>query len=473
MRRLIGLLAATCALLLATAPGALAAFTPGPVQFSLSGFALQLRDDDLASALPGVPWSGTIDAAGNLDFPGSGFALPTIPVADIGANVTIGATEDMVGRLDETTGEVTLTGDFHIVLRFTTPTVATCEILLPDYRYTTDGVVLGSALDPIPVTGAPRDLLTGSMAIAAGDPRATITGGDFCTQAGMLLGVPGPIGLRFAGRLALPASPVVPGAPFLFAPKPQFANQTAQTIGPARTVTVTNHGDQPLDVDDLWVEGAQADDFIVTTQTCTRADVAPAASCTVSIRFAPSAALATSTAQLVLHANTTAGEHRVGLAGTSTGAPIGEPGEPGEEGPAGADGERGARGARGATGATGATGDAGAPGAPGLPGLPGLTGYDGYDGLDGARGPVGPAGPVGPQGVEGQRGARGPAGRSAPSARARKTAAAKKKAAAAKQKRAAVATAKRKRAAAAKRKRALAAKKRAAAAKGHAAVKRS
>lgn len=440
MRRLLALPAVACALLCAGAPSALADFTPGAVSLRPSGFALQLRDDDLASALPaGLAWPGTIDAAGNLSFPGATFGLPGIPVSDIGAVVTIGAAEDMVGRLDETTGELTLTGDFHVLLRFASPAV-TCEIPLPDYRFTTDGVRLGSSQEPIDLGGQPRDLLSGRATIAAGLRSATITGGAFCDQAGAALGIPGLLGLQFAGVVNLPASPVVPGTPHLFAPKPSFPTQTAQTIGPAQRVTVTNHGDQPLDVDDLWVEGAAADDFLVSSQTCTRSAVAPGASCQVAIRFAPSAAEADSVAQLVIAANTTAGQHVVGLRATSGGAAIGEPGEPGAEGPPGADG---APGDDGETGARGSPGLPGAPGLPGVNGLPGIQGYDGFDGATGARGPQGAAGP---------RGARGPAGRSAPSARARKAAALKKKRAAAAKRKAAAAKRKRAAAGAAKKK---------------------
>ncbi len=394
MRRLLALPAAACALLFATAPSALADFTPGSVSLRPSGFVLQLRDDDLASALPPVlSWPGTIDAAGNLSFTGSSFGLPAIPVSDIGADVTIGAVEDMVGRLDETTGELTLTGDFHIVLRFASPAV-TCEILMPDYRFTTDGVRLGSPQEPIELGGQPRDLLSGATRIAAGTPAATITGGAFCDQAGAALGIPGLLGLQFAGALNLPASPVVPGTAHLFAPKPSFPTQTAQTIGPAQRVTVTNHGDLPLDVDDLWVDGADADDFLISSQSCTRASVAPGGTCQVSIRFAPSVAETTRSAQLTIAANTSAGRHAIGLSATSGGAAIGEPGEPGVEGPAGADGADGRTGAPGAAGAPGLPGLPGAagrpaPGLPGINGLPGLQGNDGFDGATGARGSAG------------------------------------------------------------------------------------
>ncbi|MDW5597946.1 choice-of-anchor D domain-containing protein, partial [Conexibacter stalactiti] len=380
MRRLLALLAATGALVLAFAGSALAAFTPGAVSFRPAGVLLQLRDDDLAEDLSSFPlsWPGTIDAAGNLTFPGAGFGLPGVPVDDIGAVVTIGAVSDMTGRLDETTGEVTLTGDFQVILRFATPVVATCTIPLPGYRFTTDGVELGSPAEPLPLAGQARDLLSGSATIAAGLANAAIAGGDFCTDAGRLLNIPGPLGLGFPGRLNLPASPVRAGEPFLFAPKPSFPAQTAQTIGAARPVTVTNHGDQPLDVEELWVEGTNADDFLISSESCTRGTVAAGASCTVSIRFAPSAANAVATATLVLEANTDAGVHRIGVAASSGGLPIGEPGEPGFDGVDGLDG------ANGRDGADGADGAAGPRGASGPAGPAGAAGYNGYDGWDGA-----------------------------------------------------------------------------------------
>jgi hypothetical protein len=101
------------------------------------------------------------------------------------------------------------------------------------------------------------------------------------------------------------------------------------------------------------------------------------------VRFAPSAADTTATAELVVRANTPQGQVEVPLTALSTG-PItgeqGEQGEPGEQGPTGPTGPQGPQG-------------------------PG--GESGTPGLQGPAGPVGQTGPTGPTGATGPQGPRG------------------------------------------------------------------
>lgn len=139
-----------------------------------------------------------------------------------------------------------------------------------------------------------------------------------------------------------------------------FPNQAANTIGNAQTVTVANGGSQPLQigkVDTSDTDGASATDFLIVQDNCSDTSLAIGASCTLKLRFAPHAAGATSTAQLVVNSNVPGGTTTTNLTGTSTDLP---------SGPAGA------------TGATGATGTAG---------------------------PAGPTGPRGPAGLQGKAGA--------------------------------------------------------------------
>jgi hypothetical protein len=160
------------------------------------------------------------------------------------------------------------------------------------------------------------------------------------------------------GKVAVNPQPVV------------FTNDGLDTITPTRIVT-----------------SGQSDDYFVSSDSCTGAPLARAASCTVSFRFAPRATGARAITVSIADDATrlepldSVTFSRTGLAPTP--------------GPAGA---TGATGAAGATGATGATGAAGATGPVGSAGANGADGRDGATGSAGTQGPAGPAGAQGPAG---------------------------------------------------------------------------
>jgi hypothetical protein len=126
-----------------------------------------------------------------------------------------------------------------------------------------------------------------------------------------------------------------------------FGSETTGTIGAARTLTLTSSGDAPLVVNRVRVTGSQAEDFLNAADTCAGETIAPDATCTIKLRFAPSAEGSRS-AVLKIFSNAPGGELDVDLGGTGT-----------------------------------------APAAPGT-------------GPAGPAGPVGPVGPVGPQGPPGR-----------------------------------------------------------------------
>ncbi|WP_349239743.1 phosphodiester glycosidase family protein [Patulibacter sp. SYSU D01012] len=166
---------------------------------------------------------------------------------------------------------------------------------------------------------------------------------------------------------------------------PVFSAQPTGTVSPGQLVTVKNEGDEPLRISDVTIKAADAGsegDFLLATNACRDAEIAPGASCTVMVRFAPARQKATSKAQLVFATNTAEREHTVALTGESTDLPRGENGTDGLNGADGADGATGPQGPAGATGATGV-------GAPGLPGPQGIPGLQGQRGEKGARGPKG------------------------------------------------------------------------------------
>ncbi len=100
-----------------------------------------------------------------------------------------------------------------------------------------------------------------------------------------------------------------------FGPAPAFPDQRIDAAGPARTVTVTNTGDLPLDVSDVSLTGPDAAAFELLSEDCTATTIAPAATCDVTLRFAPAAAGAR-TAALRLAGNSPAGPSDLALSAT-------------------------------------------------------------------------------------------------------------------------------------------------------------
>jgi hypothetical protein len=171
-----------------------------------------------------------------------------------------------------------------------------------------------------------------------------------------------------------------------------FGSEATGTIGAARALTLTSSGDAPLVVDRVKVVGSHAEDFLNAADSCAGETIAPDATCTIKLRFAPSTQGSRS-AVLKVFSNAPGGELDVDLGGTGT-----APATPGT-GPAG---PTGPEGPAGPAGPAGNEGPMGLPGAEGAPGAPGATGATGVTGATGAAGPAGPAGPVGPQGPPGR-----------------------------------------------------------------------
>jgi hypothetical protein len=154
---------------------------------------------------------------------------------------------------------------------------------------------------------------------------------------------------------------------------PTWGATAVGLVSPARRVTVTNTGPGfDAFINRVSIDGDNADDFFATNDNCGRATLRERESCSVDIRFSPSAeGPRTATlkitpsygdpASLALSASGVGGPY--GPAGPS--GAQGPPGERGAEGASGAQGSPGERGAEGASGAQGPQGLSGAPGAPG------------------------------------------------------------------------------------------------------------
>jgi 3',5'-cyclic AMP phosphodiesterase CpdA len=198
---------------------------------------------------------------------------------------------------------------------------------------------------------------------------------------------------------------------------PVFPSQPVGTIGPGQAIAVTNGGDAPLVISDAAIRpvtGSPAGEFLLADNGCKDATVAPGATCTVLVRFAPSVVDVTRKAELVLSANTADPQTVVALSGLSIPLPPGAPGGDGPAGPQGPTGPAGPTGPSGSDGADGADGQDGAAGPTGLAGADGADGATGAKGATGATGSGGPAGPTGATGAKGDTGATGATGAQGP-----------------------------------------------------------
>ncbi|MDO8211629.1 hypothetical protein [Conexibacter sp. CPCC 206217] len=107
-----------------------------------------------------------------------------------------------------------------------------------------------------------------------------------------------------------------------------FVDQLVGTVSAPRQVTVTNTGIKPLVLGDVSLvdEGARsAAEFRLGDGTCEGTTLAVDASCTIDVRFAPTQANATSSAQVVVEGNVEGGRATAALTGNSVAAPVEDP----------------------------------------------------------------------------------------------------------------------------------------------------
>ena len=102
----------------------------------------------------------------------------------------------------------------------------------------------------------------------------------------------------------------------------QFADQALGSSSAALTETVTNKGTTNLAISKVAVGGMNASDFAKSADTCTGATVTPNNTCTVSLKFTPSA-IGSRNALLTLTDSATGGPQTVSLNGTGTAAAAG------------------------------------------------------------------------------------------------------------------------------------------------------
>ncbi|MCW2768115.1 MAG: putative Ig proteinputative calcium-binding proteinFG-GAP repeat protein, partial [Nocardioides sp.] len=100
-----------------------------------------------------------------------------------------------------------------------------------------------------------------------------------------------------------------------------YGTQAIGTTGAGQTFTVTNTGTAALAIATATLAGTDAAQFTKGSDTCTGASVAPAATCTVAVSFAPGSAVGAKAATLRFTDDAAGGPHDVALSGTGT-APV-------------------------------------------------------------------------------------------------------------------------------------------------------
>ena len=158
--------------------------------------------------------------------------------------------------------------------------------------------------------------------------RANLDGSD-TDQSFVPTGQIGPWGLAVDGGPAGTASPSTETL--------AFGSQLRGTLSDPRAVTVTNTGHGQLAVDAVRLAGDDIDDFVVSADTCSHTTLALGATCTVRVRFSPSASGARN-ATLAVSSNDPDAPLSVALEGS------GESPQPAPAGPTGPAGEAGAPG---------------------------------------------------------------------------------------------------------------------------------
>jgi uncharacterized protein YjiK len=232
--------------------------------------------------------------------------------------------------------------------------------------YSGSGIGLGGGGDAVNVFNADGAHLTGVKFGAA------TTNVSFDNAAGLgsfasplptisTLSVAGANGAFVANDQTGSPGTIVQGAvgPLLSAGMATFPAQPVGTIGPGQWVTATNSGDADVQITGVTIaeaDEASAGDFLLTSDHCTGATLAPGGTCKVQIRFAPGRENATSSATLAIASNVPGSPTLVALTAASTGLPQGPSGKNGAQGPKGDTGPQGPKGPAGKDGKNGKDG---------------------------------------------------------------------------------------------------------------------
>jgi hypothetical protein len=120
------------------------------------------------------------------------------------------------------------------------------------------------------------------------------------------------------GALQIPLSGVGIAAKASLGPAGHdFGAQAAGTAGPSQTFSLTNESAAPLEIDTAAVSGLDPDQFRLAADACVETTLAPGASCSLGVRFAPEG---TGARSAVLRVRTSAGTQTAVLTGEGVAA---------------------------------------------------------------------------------------------------------------------------------------------------------
>jgi sugar lactone lactonase YvrE len=137
-----------------------------------------------------------------------------------------------------------------------------------------------------------------------------------------------------------------------------FDTQPLDTYSSPQALTLTNTGHGDLNIGRVQATGGNADDFLISYDSCSNNVMLVGATCTIDIRFGPSEA-APRAGTLTVPSDDPTSPLLIALSGTGGQLPQGAAGAPGAAGPPGPVGPKGPAGQSGPSGPTGARGPAG------------------------------------------------------------------------------------------------------------------
>ena len=286
-------------------PHSAAADPLGPYIYSLQpdGIHAFLVDSQTGalSEIPGSPFTGAVAAQGTLAISGapvqalSGPVAALFPASEDFSSITVGQSSSSqlvtltnTGNQGLSVNSIALTGsnsaDFAATPNCTVPTVlspnGTCTI----------SIVFS------PTAAGPRQA---SLAVTDNAP-----------------GSPQTIPLTGTGVSPLPAVTLTPGSL-------TFPTTAQGSTSPAQTITVISAGSATLHISSVLLSGSNPGDFSLAANTCS-APLAPNASCTISVTFAPLGA-GQRTASVTIADDAPNSPQSVQLSGTGQAPPPGKP----------------------------------------------------------------------------------------------------------------------------------------------------
>jgi len=255
-------------------------YHPGDNSWSATGGLADARDAATATALP----NGDVLVAGGDNGAGAALATAEVYSADSG---TWNKVASMAGARQSAAAALLADGSVLIAggvdARNGTP-LATTERYDPAADAWTDGGTMGIARAQHTLTALP-------------DGRALAIGGNLGGFAAGTTSVE-----RFSSATA-DLSPLA------------FPKLEIGTPSDVKTSTLTNNGKVPFQVTTVTISGGGAKDYEIVSDTCHDTTVAPGATCTIDVRFTPSAAGARA-ATLTVGDNTAIGTTAATLAGS-------------------------------------------------------------------------------------------------------------------------------------------------------------